>query len=113
MTISLAFLAPDLIKAAIDGRLPHGMGVARLTDLPARVPQLAFGRVPQPGPTLTPVLSGNTILRGRDKGAKTAREIQSSLQRQNAHTNPRQFGAIRNEPGNLCLHETAWWAREA
>jgi hypothetical protein len=29
MTISLAFLAPDLVKAAIDGRLPHGMGVAR------------------------------------------------------------------------------------
>jgi site-specific DNA recombinase len=36
MTISLAFLAPDLVKAAIDGRLPHGMGVARLTDLPAQ-----------------------------------------------------------------------------
>jgi hypothetical protein len=35
MTISLAFLAPDLLKAAVDGRLPHGMGVARLTDLPA------------------------------------------------------------------------------
>jgi site-specific DNA recombinase len=35
MTISLAFLAPDLVKAAIDGRLPHGMGVARLIDLPA------------------------------------------------------------------------------
>jgi site-specific DNA recombinase len=34
MTISLAFLAPDLVKAAVDGRLPHGMGVARLTDLP-------------------------------------------------------------------------------
>src|SRR5215471_16055939 len=34
MTISLAFLAPDLVKAAIDGRLPYGMGVARLTDLP-------------------------------------------------------------------------------
>ena len=34
MTISLAFLAPDLVKAAIDGRLPQGMGVARLTDLP-------------------------------------------------------------------------------
>ena len=28
MTISLAFLAPDLVKAAIDGRFPHGMGVA-------------------------------------------------------------------------------------
>src|SRR6516162_10254268 len=35
MTISLAFLAPDLVNAAIDGRLPHGMGVTRLTDLPA------------------------------------------------------------------------------
>jgi site-specific DNA recombinase len=35
MTLSLAFLAPDLIKAAIDGRLPRGMGVARLADLPA------------------------------------------------------------------------------
>ena len=34
MTISLAFLAPDLVKAAIDGRLPHGIGVARLIDLP-------------------------------------------------------------------------------
>jgi hypothetical protein len=35
MTISLAFLAPDLVKAAIEGRLPHGMGVARLVDMPA------------------------------------------------------------------------------
>jgi site-specific DNA recombinase len=35
MTISLAVLAPDLVKAAIDGRLPHGMGVVRLADLPA------------------------------------------------------------------------------
>jgi hypothetical protein len=35
MTISLAFLAPDLVKAAIDGRVPYGMGVARLSDLPA------------------------------------------------------------------------------
>jgi DNA invertase Pin-like site-specific DNA recombinase len=35
MTISLAFIAPDLVNAAIDGRLPHGMGVVRLCDLPA------------------------------------------------------------------------------
>jgi site-specific DNA recombinase len=34
MTISLAFLAPDLVKAAIEGRLPRGMGVSRLCDLP-------------------------------------------------------------------------------
>jgi len=35
MMISLAFLAPDLVRAAIEGRLPHGMGVARLCDLPS------------------------------------------------------------------------------
>jgi site-specific DNA recombinase len=35
MTISLAFLAPDLVNAAIEARLPHGMGVTRLADLPA------------------------------------------------------------------------------
>src|SRR5262245_24587355 len=35
MTISLAFLAPNLVKAAIEGRLPRGMGVARLVDAPA------------------------------------------------------------------------------
>ena len=34
-TLSLAFLAPDLVKAAIDGRLPHGAGVTRFADLPA------------------------------------------------------------------------------
>jgi site-specific DNA recombinase len=35
MTISLAFIAPDLVKAAIDGRLPRGIGVAALRDAPA------------------------------------------------------------------------------
>jgi hypothetical protein len=34
MTISLAFLAPDLVRAAIEGRLPRGIGIARLCDLP-------------------------------------------------------------------------------
>jgi hypothetical protein len=33
--LSLAFLAPNLVKAAIEGRLPHGIGTTRLTDLPA------------------------------------------------------------------------------
>jgi hypothetical protein len=35
MTISLAFLAPDLVRAAIDGRLAHGIGITRLRDAPA------------------------------------------------------------------------------
>jgi hypothetical protein len=34
MTISLAFLAPNLVKAAVEGRLPRGIGVERLRDSP-------------------------------------------------------------------------------
>jgi site-specific DNA recombinase len=34
MTVSLAFLAPDLVKATIDGRLPRRIGVTRLRDAP-------------------------------------------------------------------------------
>jgi hypothetical protein len=35
MTISLAFLTPDLVKAVIEGRLSRGIGVARLCGAPA------------------------------------------------------------------------------
>jgi hypothetical protein len=38
MTLSLAFLAPDIVKAAIEGRLPRGFGLRRLTDLPPAWP---------------------------------------------------------------------------
>jgi hypothetical protein len=34
MTLSLAFLAPDLVKAAFDGKLPRGFNTTRLVDLP-------------------------------------------------------------------------------
>jgi hypothetical protein len=34
------------------------------------------------------------------------------LQRQNACTNRRQFGAIHTEPGNPRLRRTAWWGWE-
>ena len=34
LTISLAFLAPDLVQAAVEGRLPRGVGIARLIDPP-------------------------------------------------------------------------------
>jgi site-specific DNA recombinase len=37
MTISLAFLAPSLVAAAVEGRLSHGIGVARLFDAPVSV----------------------------------------------------------------------------
>jgi site-specific DNA recombinase len=39
MTISLAFLAPSLVMAAVEGRLPHGIGVARLFDAPVAWPR--------------------------------------------------------------------------
>jgi len=35
MTISLAFVAPTLVKAAIEGRLPRGVSAASLSDAPA------------------------------------------------------------------------------
>jgi len=35
MTISLAFVAPGLVKAAVEGRLPRGIGVANLREPPA------------------------------------------------------------------------------
>jgi site-specific DNA recombinase len=35
MMISLAFLAPELVKAAVGGRLPRSVGVTRLRDAPA------------------------------------------------------------------------------
>ena len=34
-TISMAFLAPALVKAAIEGSLPRGVGIANLRDAPA------------------------------------------------------------------------------
>jgi site-specific DNA recombinase len=34
-TITLAFIAPTLVQAAVDGRLPRGVGVASLRDFPA------------------------------------------------------------------------------
>jgi site-specific DNA recombinase len=35
MAISLAFLAPEIVEAALNGRLPRGIGVRRLVDLPS------------------------------------------------------------------------------
>jgi site-specific DNA recombinase len=39
MTVSLAFLAPSLIKSAIEGTLPRGVSYARLCELPAEWPR--------------------------------------------------------------------------
>jgi site-specific DNA recombinase len=49
LTISLAFLAPNLVKAAMEGRLPRGIGIERLRDLPAEWSQQfgALGLTPE------------------------------------------------------------------
>jgi len=38
MTLSLVFLAPEIVKAAVEGRLPRGFGLKRLVDLPMAWP---------------------------------------------------------------------------
>jgi hypothetical protein len=38
MTVSLAFLAPEIVRAAVEGRLPRGFGLKRLVDLPMAWP---------------------------------------------------------------------------
>ena len=35
IVLSLAFLAPGIVKAAVDGTLPRSLGVSRLMDMPA------------------------------------------------------------------------------
>jgi site-specific DNA recombinase len=38
MILSLAFLAPEIVNAAVEGRLPRGFGLKRLVDLPMAWP---------------------------------------------------------------------------
>ena len=58
-TISLAFLCPGLVKAAIEGRLPRGFGVKRLMDLPMAWPNQwsALGLRAPAAPNCNPNLS--------------------------------------------------------
>jgi hypothetical protein len=58
-------------------------------------------------------LSGNAILRGRDKGPEKALEIQPiDCRETNGCTNTRRFGAFRTELGNLRSTANAWWGRK-
>jgi hypothetical protein len=53
MTLSLAFLAPEIVKAAVEGRLPRGFGLKRLVDLPMAWPdQWRTLGLPAPAPPL-------------------------------------------------------------
>ena len=80
MTISLAFLAPDLVKAAIEGTTAHGMGVVRLCRSARRMVAPAPDARPYRAVTrhsnrsLPPTVSvaGKRDFEARDKRAKTA-----------------------------------------
>ena len=41
---TVAFIAPALVKAVVEGRLPRGIGIATLRDAPAEW-SLQFGRL--------------------------------------------------------------------
>ena len=43
MGLSLAFLAPDIVQAAVEGTLPRGFGVSRLMDMPPSWAESAVG----------------------------------------------------------------------
>jgi hypothetical protein len=34
ITLSLAFLSPDLIRGAVEGTLPYGIGVSQMVEMP-------------------------------------------------------------------------------
>jgi hypothetical protein len=85
-----------MVKAARDARLSVALTQHSNRSLPT--PVSAVGKRNFPGQRQRP-RNGPCNSVGR-------------LQRQNACTNRRQFGAIRTEPGNLRLRKTAWWGWE-
>src|SRR5262249_50423610 len=65
MTISLAFLAPNLVQAAVDGRLPRGVGIATLRDAPAEwsLQYSRLGLAPKALPTKAITAPGTEFFR--------------------------------------------------
>jgi hypothetical protein len=77
-------------------------------DHPRALTSIRTDSLPRP-----PSPSGNAIFQGGDKDPLNAPSKPiGRLQRQNACTNRREFGAIHTEPGNPRLRRTTWWARE-
>ena len=118
VTISLAFIAPDLVKAAIEGRLPHGHGVTRMRDLPAEWPRQRqmLGLWAMSASEYRTCRCSRQERRFR--GLETARPKSHfgrnwSPQRQNADRRARQLRAIWRSPGNLAVRKNAWWRSQS
>ena len=121
MTISLAFLAPDLVKAAIDGRLPHGIGSGPpLPTCPRN--GLASARClvfPCGSHHIGPVFIQDRSASGKRDSSAQRQTAQNRLQARNglrgdrnAAARARQLRALWPSPGNLAVRKSAWWARE-
>src|SRR5258706_9554123 len=113
MTISLAFLAPDVVRAAVEGRLPRGIGVERLRDAPPEWSRQfeALGLNPQKLLTgfetsllasQTPKIPGSRTGSGRRKPCRgernfwmQRREAKSGVKDRKCHRRPNE----RNDTG--------------
>jgi hypothetical protein len=87
-------LAPDLVKAAIEGRLPHGMGVVRLADLPAEWRQHQDARASSPIAVSNRV-SANCGLRCRETGFPCQRKMRQCVARTTDQRSQRPSGRTR------------------
>ena len=102
-TISLAFLAPDLVKAAIEGRLPRGWEWrASATCPPNGLVNARCWALPRGSTIVGPVSAcrglcfRETRFRAREGGAKIAPQFKSLFaETQTQRTRPRQWRAIR------------------
>jgi ABC-type uncharacterized transport system substrate-binding protein len=112
--------ASELAASAPDVILAHGAAtLAPLLQVTRTVPTV-FVVVTDPVgaglveslPTPVSAVGKRNFPGQRQRPRNGPRNSMGRLQRQNACTNRRQFGAIRTEPGNLRLRRTAWWGWE-
>jgi hypothetical protein len=88
MTISPALLAPGLVRAAIEGRLPHGIGFKRFRDARQNTASSSKRSVcDSPGPG-----AGICGLGGVDGGVRS--HMRTGLRLQN--------GVLRELTGQIC-----------
>jgi hypothetical protein len=57
ITISLAFLAPAIVRAAIEGRLPYGLTASSFSELPILWRNSCRSQADAPGPAQLPELA--------------------------------------------------------
>jgi hypothetical protein len=120
-TISLAFLAPDLVKAAIDERLRYGLGVAPLRPARGMVPSAPdawSSRVV--ATTFGPVFIQDRSASGKRDSSAQRQTAQNRLQARNglrgdrnAAARARQLRAPWPSPGNLAVRKSARWGSES